>query len=619
MTRTIIASLMLSMATTSTAQELFRELDYTPERSVFTLNAPTTAAVSVRIYEGDGTAPHDAKPQQGTAIAMAPIGADRWQVSVEGDLLGRQYAFEVDGQESPGVFAKAVTANGQRGVVVDMRQTDPEGWDKDTIAQVAPQDWMIYELHHRDFSIAPSSGVEEAKRGKFLALTDPVALARLQTLGVNAVHILPSFDYASVDETRLDEAQYNWGYDPQNYNVPEGSYASDPYDAMARIREFKQMVQALHTAGMRVILDVVYNHTFDIANSNFTRTFPGYYYRLNADGTPADGSGCGNETASEKALMRQFMLESVRYWVSEYHIDGFRFDLMGIHDIATMNALREALPPHILLYGEGWSAGACAMDSELLAMKANMAQMPGIAAFSDELRDALRGPFSDDSQGAFLAGLPGEEESIKAGIVGMTAHPEVDYTRVNYSTRAWATEPTQCINYVSCHDDMCLVDRLRASISNLSDSELERLDLLAQTIVFTSQGIPFMLAGEEVLRDKQGVHNSYCSPDSINAIDWARAESHPEVYKAYCQLTRLRAEHPAFRLGSTAEISKRLHFLPTQPCFVGYTIDCTGLEGESWQSVTVLLNANRTPLAITLADGTVVNAAPQAATLLLGE
>lgn len=296
-----------------------------------------------------------------------------------------------------------MSVNGKRGFILDMATTNPEGWELDHILNLrSPVDLVIYEMHHRDFSIDTSSGIRN--KGKFLALTEPKAIAHLKELGINAVHILPSFDYASVDETKLDQPQYNWGYDPLNYNVPEGSYSTNPYNPSTRIKEFKAMVMALHKAGIRVILDVVYNHTFDLDNSNFQKTYPNAYYRFNADGTPSNGSGCGNETASDKPLMRQFMLESFKYWAQEYHIDGFRVDLMGVHDIETMNEVRTELNrinPSIFVYGEGWSAGSCAYPQDMLAMKAVTYKMPGIAVFSDDMRDALRGPFSDDRKGAF--------------------------------------------------------------------------------------------------------------------------------------------------------------------------------------------------------------------------
>ena len=390
-----------------------------------------------------------------------------------------------------------------------------------------------------------------------------------------------------------------------NYNVPDGSYSTDPYKPETRIREFKQMVQALHKAGIRVILDVVYNHTFNIDGSNFQRTYPDYFYRKTADGKYSDGSGCGNETASERDMMRRFMVESVLYWIDEYHIDGFRFDLMGCHDIETMNAIRKAVDevdPTIFIYGEGWSAGSCALPTEQLGLKANMKAMPGIAAFSDELRDALRGPFSDDTKGAFLAGKPGEEESIKFGIAGAIEHPQVDMSKVNYSTEAWASQPTQMISYVSCHDDMCLTDRLRASIPGITTDELIRLDMLAQTAVLTSQGVPFILSGEEMLRDKKGVHNSYNSPDSINRLDWNNMERYPQVMDYYKNLTRLRHNHPAFRLGSADLVRRHLEFLPTQPGLVAFRLkDYAGRD--DWRNIIVILNAAKQQRKVTIPQG----------------
>ena len=433
---------------------------------------------------------------------------------------------------------------------------------------------------------------------------------------MNAIHILPSYDFGSVDETRLQDNKYNWGYDPVNYNVPEGSYSTNPYDPTCRIREFKQMVQALHKAGIRVVLDVVYNHTYDIEHSNFQKTYPDYYYRKNADGSYSNGSGCGNETASEQPMMRRFMIESVKHWINEYHIDGFRFDLMGVHDIETMNAIRkavDAIDPTIFIYGEGWSAGSCAYPQEKLGMKANIQQMPRIAAFSDELRDALRGPFSDDTKGAFLAAIPGEEESVKFGIVGAISHPQVDLSKVNYSQKPWTNEPTQMISYVSCHDDMCLVDRLMASIPTLKSArfsalsaqqkdELIRLDLLAQTAVFTSQGVPFMLSGEEMLRNKKGVHNSFESPDSINHLDWENLKTYPQVFRYYKDLIQLRKNHPAFRLGSADLVRRHLEFLPSPDCTVAFRLK-NHAGGDKWQTIYVILNSNRTPQTITLPEG----------------
>ena len=600
----------------------FQEMTYTPEKTQFSIFAPNDARrVTLRIYQ-DGLGGKALK-----TVKMQRTGNEQWTATVKGDLKGKFYTFDVGKGECPGVFAKAVGVNGQRGAIIDMKATNPEHWCCDQRPVVkSPADFVIYEMHHRDFSIARK---DAQNPGKFLALTEPWAIDHLKALGVNAVHILPSYDYGSVDETRIDadlyyehayqslpkgviparpdfSPQYNWGYDPVNYNVPEGSYSTDPYSPEVRIREFKQMVQALHKAGISVILDVVYNHTYDIEHSNFQRTYPDYFYRKTADGQYSNGSGCGNETASDQPMMRQFMMESVKYWINEYHIDGFRFDLMGIHDIETMNQIRQmadAIDPTILIYGEGWSAGSCAYPQEKLGMKANIYQMPGIAAFSDEIRDALRGPFSDDKQTAFLGGLADNEESIKFGIAGAITHPQIDMTKVNYAKTPWALEPMQMISYVSCHDDMCLVDRLRASVPGITNDELIRLDLLAQTAVFTSQGIPFMLSGEELLRDKKGVHNSFESPDSINQLDWSNKTRYPQVFDYYKNLIALRKNHPAFRLGNADLVRKHLEFLEAPKATIAFRLK--GYAGrDDWKNIIVILNANKTAVEVTIPEGT---------------
>ena len=566
----------------------FDEMTYSPEQTTFRLFAPNDAKCVVKVGK--------------KKVKMQRTGDCLWTAVVKGDLKGQPYVFNAGHGDTPGVFAKAVGVNGKQGYVIDLRDTDPEGWERDQRPVCkSPADLVIYEMHHRDFSIARP----EAKYpGKFLALTEPWAIQHLKQLGVNAVHILPSYDYGSVEETRLDQPQYNWGYDPVNYNVPEGSYSTDPYRPEVRIREFKQMVQALHQAGIRVILDVVYNHTYNIEGSNFQRTYPDYFYRVLGDGY-SNGSGCGNETASEQPQMRRFMIESVKYWIDEYHIDGFRFDLMGVHDIVTMNQIRQAvdeIDPTIFIYGEGWSAGPCALPNEQLGMKANTAKMPGIAAFSDEIRDALRGPFDNDQKGAFLAGLADQEESLKFGIAGAIRHPQVDMTKVNYSKKAWAKEPTQMISYVSCHDDMCLVDRLKSSIPGIQQDELIRLDLLAQTAVMTSQGVPFMLSGEELLRDKKGVHNSFESPDSINQLDWSNKARYPQVFDYYRQLIQLRRHHPAFRLGSADLVCKHLEFLDAPPQVVAYRLK-NYAGRDDWRNIIVVLNASRQSQTVSVPQG----------------
>ena len=599
--RRILFAILLAMTTVTThALGLdFNEVVFEPEATTFQLFAPASAKrVVVRIYK-DGIGGKPIKTIQMKRTAQK----DLWKAEVKGNLLGKFYTFDMGKGECPGVFAKAVGVNGQRGAIVDHAQTSPDDWSRDTHPIVkSPADLVVYEMHHRDFSVAR----KDAKYpGKFLALTESWAIDHLKALGVNAVHILPSYDYGSVDETRLNTPQYNWGYDPVNYNVPEGGYSTDPYNPTCRLREFKQMVQALHKAGIAVILDVVYNHTYDIDHSNFQRTYPDYYYRK-AEGKYSNGSGCGNETASDQPMMRQFMIESVKYWINEYHIDGFRFDLMGCHDIETMNAIRkvvDAIDPTIFIYGEGWSAGQCALPTEQLGVKANISKMPRIAAFSDEIRDALRGPFDDDTKGGFLAGVPDCEESLKFGIVGAIAHPQVDMSKVNYSKVAWATEPTQMMSYVSCHDDMCLVDRLKASIPNIGDDELIRLDLLAQTAVFTSQGVPFMLSGEEMLRSKKGVHNSFESPDSINQLDWKNLGRYPQVFKYYQDLIALRKHHPAFRLGDAHLVRKHLEFLDAPKGVVAFRLkDYAGRD--DWRNIVVILNANREQVAVVLPKAT---------------
>ena len=591
--------MLISVA--ASAQDFsFNEMTYSPEATTFRLFAPATAKrVVVRIYKNGigGKALQSVKMQYAGGL---------WTATVKGDLMGRFYTFDIGRGECPGVFAKAVGVNGQRGAIIHAGQTSPDAWDADRRPVVkSPADLIVYELHHRDFSIARP----DAKYpGKFLALTEPWAINHLKQLGVNAVHILPSYDYGSVDETRLSDNKYNWGYDPVNYNVPEGGYSTDPYNPVARILEFKQMVQALHQAGIAVILDVVYNHTYDIEHSNFQRTYPDYYYRgkrseVSGKMEYSNGSGCGNETASEQPMMRRFMMESVKYWIEEYHIDGFRFDLMGCHDIETMNQIRQmvdAINPSIFIYGEGWSAGPCALPVEKLGMKANIPQMPGIAAFSDEIRDALRGPFDNDKKPGILGGAPNLEESVKFGIVGCIAHPQVNMSKVNYSKKPWAVEPTQMMSYVSCHDDMCLVDRLRASVPGITQDELIRLDLLAQTAVFTSQGVPFMLSGEELLRDKKDVHNSYESPDSINQLDWQNKIRYPQVFEYYKNLIKLRKKYPHFRLGSADLVRKNVKFLDAPKGVVAFIIQSP--LGRADDHVVVVLNFTKKEQCVSIPD-----------------
>lgn len=581
------------------------EMEYSPIETKFTLWAPTAEEVRVLLYDSG----NEGSAYQTLSLEMGEDGI--WNTSIKEDLKGKFYTFnvKVNGKwlgDTPGIMAKAVGVNGKRAAVIDLRSTDPEGWANDVRPLLKDYaDIIVYEMHHRDFSLDSVSGIRN--KGKFLALTElgtttsqgeKTGIDHLKELGVTHVHILPSYDYASVDESKPDKAQYNWGYDPQNYNVPDGSYSTDPYKPDVRIKEFKQMVQALHKAGIRVVLDVVYNHTFNTEESNFERTVPGYFYRQTKDGKPANGSGCGNETASDRAMMRKYMVESVLYWINEYHIDGFRFDLMGIHDIETMNEIRAAvdkIDPSIFIYGEGWAASAPQLDQEELAMKANIYKMPRIAAFSDEMRDGLRGGWDDDRKGAFLIGQPGHEMSIKFGLVGAVKHPQVINDSVNYSKEPWALQPTQMISYVSCHDDMCLADRLKATMPDATDEERASLHKLAETFVFTSQGVPFIFAGDEMMRDKKGIHNSYNSPDSINTIDWRNKTIHHDVFDYVRELITLRKNHPAFRMGDADKVRQYMEFLPVEGSNLVAFILKDNANGDSWKNIIVAFNSRKEP------------------------
>ena len=589
------------------------EMEYSPIETKFTLWAPTAEEVRVLLYDSG----NEGSAYQTLSLEMGEDGI--WNTSIKEDLKGKFYTFnvKVNGKwlgDTPGIMAKAVGVNGKRAAVIDLRSTDPEGWANDVRPLLKDYaDIIVYEMHHRDFSLDSVSGIRN--KGKFLALTElgtttsqgeKTGIDHLKELGVTHVHILPSYDYASVDESKPDKAQYNWGYDPQNYNVPDGSYSTDPYKPDVRIKEFKQMVQALHKAGIRVVLDVVYNHTFNTEESNFERTVPGYFYRQTKDGKPANGSGCGNETASDRAMTRKYMVESVLYWINEYHIDGFRFDLMGIHDIETMNEIRAAvdkIDPSIFIYGEGWAASAPQLDQEELAMKANIYKMPRIAAFSDEMRDGLRGGWDDDRKGAFLIGQPGHEMSIKFGLVGAVKHPQVINDSVNYSKEPWALQPTQMISYVSCHDDMCLADRLKATMPDATDEERASLHKLAETFVFTSQGVPFIFAGDEMMRDKKGIHNSYNSPDSINTIDWRNKTIHHNVFDYVRELITLRKNHPAFRMGDADKVRQYMEFLPVEGSNLVAFILKDNANGDSWKNIIVAFNSRKEPAKLSIPAG----------------
>ncbi|MEM9930303.1 MAG: type I pullulanase, partial [Bacteroidota bacterium] len=570
----LLGVLLLPMTSCQENQPVFESLDayptypysdlgvtYSPESTTFKLWSPAAQAARVNLYDSDKL---DAKATKRLDMATED-GA--WSKVVEGDLDGTYYTFQIKKhgkwhEEATDPYARAAGTNGLRGQVVNLADTNPEGWETDEAPPLAaPTDAVLYELHIRDVGLDPRSGI--TNKGKFLGLTergtvtpqgDATGLDHMVELGITHVHLLPSFDFMSVNEAQLDVPQFNWGYDPQNYNVPEGSYATDPSDGKVRIREFKQMVQALHAAGIRVIMDVVYNHTGRSEDSHFQKLIPDYFYRFNEDGSMSNASGCGNEIASDRPMVRKYIRESVEYWVKEYHIDGFRFDLMGIHDIPTMNDISRslhAIDPSILIYGEGWTAGGSPLPDSLKALKVNTPELINIAAFSDDLRDGIKGSVFNHEEKGFVSGALGKEMSIKFGIVGSTEHPQIDYPAVNYSDAPWAKEPSQCINYVSCHDNHTLYDRLE--ISNKTDPRSRRAQMqrTALAIVLTSQGIPFLHAGSEMLRTKNGDENSYKSSDGVNMIKWGAKRSEKITFDYVKDLIELRKEHPAFRLGST--------------------------------------------------------------------
>ncbi len=588
-------------------------LTYTKEMSQFKLWSPVAKNVSIHLYKnGEGN-------NRIETIAMKLENAGLWETQINRDLVGLFYTFQVETDslvlaETPGIYAKAVGVNGHRASILDMSQTNPDGWDSDKRPELKSiSDAVLYELQVRDYTIDPSSG--SSYPGKYLGLAErgtrnssgqTTGLDHIKELGVTHVHLLPVFDHRSINEAKLDSPQYNWGYDPQNYNVPEGSYSSDAYNPSTRINEFKQMVKAMHEAGIRVVMDVVYNHTGETENSNFNLEVPGYYYRHTEEGKWSDAASCGNETASERAMMRKYIIESCAWWVKEYHIDGFRFDLMGIHDIETMNQLSTqllAIEPSLIFYGEGWTAGKSPLPDSLRALKANTYRLEHFAAFSDDLRDGLKGSVFDEHAKGFVSGQEGVEQSIRFGIVAATRHPDVDYTQVNYSKTPWAREPWQCINYVSCHDNHTLADKLRISgEGKLSQSQMEKMDKLANGIVLTSQGIPFLHAGEEMLRTKGGVENSYNQPDSINRIDWNWKTRYSDVYDHYRSLVALRKEHPAFRMTSAEQIRKDLEFLETEPNVIAYQLN--GLVSKDpWGMILVIANANATAVTIAIPPG----------------
>lgn len=589
---------------------------YQEEATKFRVWAPTATNIDLNLYSsGDGD----------TLLEVIPMTKDMkgtWIAKVARDLNKTYYTYSVTVNgiinEAVDPYARTTGVNGERGMIIDLSSTSPSGFENDKRPEfLSPTDAIIYELHVRDLSTDTSSGIKNV--GKFLGLTETgtknsyghaTGIDHLKELGITHLHLLPSFDYASVDESKPETNAFNWGYDPLNYNVPEGSYSTDPYHGEVRVNEFKQMVQSLHENGIRVVMDVVYNHTFSV-DSNLNKIVPDYYYRKDGD-SYSNGSGCGNETASERAMVRKYIVDSVVYWATEYHVDGFRFDLMGVHDMETMNAIKEALheiDESIIIYGEGWTGGTSALSSDKSALKVSTYKMEGIAAFSDDIRDGIKGSVFDSLDKGFVSGKTGMEETIKFGVVGATNHTDIDYTKTS-SKQYWAGEPGQCINYVSCHDNLTLWDKL--SISNATDSyeDIVKMNKLASAIVFTSQGIPFIQAGEEFLRSKPSAlnpgefdENSYSSPDSTNSLKWDTLKENEDVYSYYQGLIAFRKAHDGLRLKTTEEINNQLSFIDgLDSNVVAYQI-AHKLDNKTMEHMFVVYNANKESKNVTLPDG----------------
>ncbi|MCQ2351720.1 MAG: type I pullulanase [Paludibacteraceae bacterium] len=584
-------------------------ISYTPAKTTFKIWSPDIEDAILRIYEeGEGGTAIDTKQ-------MKKLKNGVWEAFVSSDLRNKFYTFQVKFddewlEETPGPYTKAVGVNGKRGAILELCHTNPEGWEADKRPELKNfTDIILYEIHVRDFSTAANSGMRN--KGKFLAFTEEgtknsfgqtTGIDHLKELGITHIHLMPSADFATINESRLEDNKYNWGYDPLNYNVPEGSYSTNPYDPYCRIREFKQMVQALHKNGIRIIMDVVYNHTYTWEHSAFSMITPGYYYRHNADGSYSNASGCGNETASERAMVRKYIIDSVLFWANEYHVDGFRFDLMGIHDTETMRLIRtelDKIDPTLFIYGEGWTGGDSPLPYEQRAVKQHVNQTVGIGVFSDDLRDALKGNWSNAREPGFACGRQGYDETVKFGTVAATQHSQIHYGLINYSNCPWANEPYQSINYVSCHDDLCLNDKLvYAAPENTAQIELVKFNKLAQSIIMTSQGVPFIYGGEELARTKKGVHNTYQSPDSINQLDWDNKHKDFSLYNYYKGIINLRRKHPALHLATTELIQKHLHFLyPNQACVVAFTID-DNAGGDKWNRFLIIHNGNRNMISL---------------------
>jgi len=581
------------------------------EKTTVKIWAPTAQMVELRLYK-DG--------EKGEAFHKTNLQKSvkgTWSTVLNGDYEGKYYTFRVnDGEwldEVPGIYARCVGVNGLRGQIYNPNTTNPEDWIKDRGPRYPHfTDAVIYETHIRDFSVSPDSGIEN--KGRYLGFTETgtknaqgagTGLDHLVELGITHVHLLPVNDFATVDEDRPFE-KYNWGYDPLHFNALEGSYTLDPYDGTKRITEFKQMVKALHDKGIGVILDVVFNHTFYTKESVFNQTVPGYFYRQKSDGTFSNASGCGNEMATERSMVRRYIINTLKYWVEEFHVDGFRFDLMGIYDLDTMKAIRSDLDKidrSLILYGEGWAADQSPMPEDKRAVKRNTSQLPGIGSFNDDFRDAIKGNHGDKKSKGFISGLTLREEAIKFGITAGVYHKQVNYDYIETVHQPWAAEPGQCINYASCHDNYTLWDKLKQSLPKASDEELRKRMKLAAALVLTSQGVPFLHSGIEFCRSKNGNGNSYKSPDAINQIDWLRKSEYHDVFEYFRQLISLRKNHPAFRIPDAESLRANLDFCTQyQIGVVSYCLK-SNANGDSWGRINVIFNGNTEAVKIPLPEG----------------
>lgn len=621
----IVFVLLFASLTHSTAQEskisypVYKGSDlgltYSQKASTFKIWAPTATAAKLNVYKSDmgGTASR--------SIQMSSGENGIWLITLPENLKNNYYTFQVFidnvwSEEVVDPYAKACGTNGLRAQVVDLNETNPIGWAKDRSPNFSTSnkqtDAIIYELHVRDASIHESSGIKN--KGKFLGLAELgtknsagqfTGLSHIKELGVTHIHLLPFYDYNSVDETKA-ATQYNWGYDPVHYNIPEGSYSTNPSDGKVRIKELKELIKTMHSNGLRIIMDVVYNHTALTKNSNFNILVPNYYYRKRADGSFSDASGCGNETASDQAMFRKFMIESVVYWVKEYHIDGFRFDLMGVHDIETMNLISDTLhklKPSIVLYGEGWTSGGSTLPEEKRAIKKNAAQLNGIAVFSDDMRDGIKGSVFNINDRGFATGNIGNSESVKFGIVAAGNHPQINYNQVNYSKAPYTTGPAGLINYADCHDNNILWDKIELSFKDASIIERTKMHELAYAIVLTAQGASFLHAGTEFLRTKNGVENSFDKGDIVNGINWDLKTKNIGTYQFIKNVIKIRRTHPAFRMQSAQQIANHLRFENNQPAgIIAYTINGAAV-GDTWKKIWVAYNGSQTSQTLTLPKG----------------